>query len=335
MKIAIHHREGSFSDRWIKYCKKNNINYKIVNCYDNNIIDCLKDCNVLIWHHHHGLLKDFLLAKPLLFTLQQSGMVVFPDFNTNWHFDDKIGQKYLFEINNIPSVPTFIFYNKRNALNWIDKTAFPKVFKLRGGAGALNVKLINTKNDARKIINTAFGKGFKKIDKNLLLAERFKKYRLKQINTLTFCKYFIKDYLLTSKNYERESGYVYFQNFIPNNLSDIRIIVVGDKAFAIERMVRENDFRASGSGLIKYLNNDSIDMDVLKIAFDSASKINSQCAAFDFVYHNEMPLVVEVSYGFSTLAYDLCPGYWTSNLEWVSIQFIPQDWMIENLLNTL
>ena len=38
MKIAIHHRPGSFSDRWIEYCEKEGIEYKIVNCYDNDIV---------------------------------------------------------------------------------------------------------------------------------------------------------------------------------------------------------------------------------------------------------------------------------------------------------
>ena len=49
-----------------------------------------------------------------------------------------------------------------------------------------------------------------------------------------------------------EKGYIYFQEFIPDNDFDIRVIVIGDKAFAIKRMVRENDFRASGSGSILY-----------------------------------------------------------------------------------
>ena len=35
MKIAIHNRPGSFSDRWIEYCNKNHIDYKVVNAYDN------------------------------------------------------------------------------------------------------------------------------------------------------------------------------------------------------------------------------------------------------------------------------------------------------------
>ena len=53
MKIAIHHRSGSFSDQWIEYCKEKSIDYKIVNAYDSNIIEQVKDCDAFMWHHHH------------------------------------------------------------------------------------------------------------------------------------------------------------------------------------------------------------------------------------------------------------------------------------------
>ena len=39
MKIAIHNSKGSFSDRWIDYCQKNNIPFKIVNAYDSDIFE--------------------------------------------------------------------------------------------------------------------------------------------------------------------------------------------------------------------------------------------------------------------------------------------------------
>ena len=48
MKIAIHHRSGGFSDRWITYCQEEGIDYKIVNCYDSDIIEQLIDCDSLI-----------------------------------------------------------------------------------------------------------------------------------------------------------------------------------------------------------------------------------------------------------------------------------------------
>lgn len=95
MKIAIYHRVGSFSDRWIEYCQKNDIDYKLVNAFDNDIIQQVKDCDAFMWHHHHGQFKDVLTAKRILFALEQAGVKVFPNFNTGWHFDDKVAQKYL------------------------------------------------------------------------------------------------------------------------------------------------------------------------------------------------------------------------------------------------
>ena len=166
MKIAIHHtpKSQSFSERWVGYCKKNNIDYKIVNAYDTNIIEQVADCDAFMWHYHHNNYKDALFAKQLLFSLQQAGKRVFPDFNTGWHFDDKVGQKYLLEAIGAPLVPSYVFYTKKEALKWVETTEFPKVFKLRGGSGASNVKLAKTKRDAQRLIKRAFGKGFAQRD---------------------------------------------------------------------------------------------------------------------------------------------------------------------------
>lgn len=97
MKLAIHHRKGSFSDRWIDYCDSNHIEYKVVNAFDTDIMEQLIGYDALMWHHHHGKYEDVLAAKPILFALEQAGVQVFPDFSTGWHFDDKVGQKYLLE----------------------------------------------------------------------------------------------------------------------------------------------------------------------------------------------------------------------------------------------
>ena len=98
MKIAIHHHPGSFSNRWIKYCDENGIAYKIVDCYKYDIIQQLSECDALMWHFYHASPKDCLFAKQLLYSVQTLGKKVFPDFNTVWHFDDKVGQKYLLEL---------------------------------------------------------------------------------------------------------------------------------------------------------------------------------------------------------------------------------------------
>lgn len=336
MKIAIHHRNNSFSERWIAYCENNKIEYKLVNAFASDIIDQTKNCDVFMWHFHHAQFKDILTAKRILFALEQAGVKVFPNFNTGWHFDDKVAQKYLLEAIKAPLVPSYVFYDKNEAKQWASIIDYPKVFKLKGGAGSKNVLLVKSKKQCYKLINKAFGKGFTQSHRSNLIKDdllRFKKSR-NPINLLKIpARYFIKSKF--AKSQHKEKGYIYFQEFIPNNDSDIRVIIVADKAFALKRMVRENDFRASGSGNIIY-DKKQIDIRCIKVSFEVNRKIESQSIAFDYVFDKENnPLIVEISYGFSMSAYDVCPGYWTSDLQWHEEKFNPQAWMIEQIIEEL
>lgn len=337
MRIAIHHRVGSFSDRWIAYCEKKDIPYIIVNAFDSDIIEQVKDCNVFMWHHHHAQYKDVLTANRILFALEHAGIKVFPDFKTAWHFDDKVAQKYLLEAIDAPTVPSYVFYDKKEAYSWAVKTFYPKVFKLKGGAGASNVKLVKTQAEALKLINKAFGKGFSQLDRFNNLKERYNKYKSGQDTLLGVAKGVGRLAILTdfAKQQHPEKGYVYFQDFIPNNDFDIRVIVIGNKAFAIKRLVRANDFRASGSGNIVY-DHQEINEECLEIAFSTSKKAGLQCTAYDFIYDAEgRPIIIEISYGFSIEAYDSCPGYWDNHLNWYEGQFNPQEWMLYNLIKGL
>ena len=333
MKIAINNN-NSFSNYWIKYCEAKNIEFKLVNCYDNSIIQQLSDCDVLMWHHHHGNYKDILFAKQLLYSLEQSGKTVFPNFRTTWHFDDKVGQKYLLEAIGAPLVNSYVFYSKAEALDFIRSTSFPKVFKLRGGAGSANVKLVKSASQARGLVHKAFGRGFPVFDRMGYFKERFNKF-LNGKDTLLGALKGLGRLIIPLKDINmihREKGYVYFQDFIPDNTSDTRIIVIGDKAFAIKRMVRKNDFRASGSGSIVY-SKEEIDIRCLKIAFETSAKLQSQCMTYDFVFDQDnTPLIVEISYGFSPSGYVDCPGYWDADLKWYEGAFNPYGWMVELVL---
>lgn len=332
--IAIHNSTSGFHPQWIDYCQNNNISFKLVNCYDNNIIDQLKDCTALFWHQHHNGIKDRIVAKQILFALEHNNFKVFPDFKTAWHFDDKIAQKYLFEAAGVPMINTNVFFDKKEAIIWAKNANFPKVFKLRGGAGSQNVKLIHNKKQALKHISVAFGKGFSKYDAWSNLKERYRKYQLGFVSVNEIAKGILR--LFWKPKYARldsnESGYIYVQDFIPNNDSDIRVIVIDNKVFAIKRMVRENDFRASGSGVILY-NKEIFDIETIQLSLNISKKINTQCIAIDFVYNeNREPLVVEISFGFAVSAYFDCPGYWDENLNWIEGKFNPYGWMIESVL---
>jgi len=334
--IGIHHSTSGFSDRWIAYCEANHVEYKIVDCYRSDIIDQLKDCNSLMWHINHQNSKDVLFGRQLLYSIQAAGKTTFPDYNTVWHFDDKVGQKYLLEALGAPFVPTSVFYSKKDAFQWAENTTFPKVFKLRGGAGSANVRLAKTKQEALRLIKKAFGSGFSQYDRVGNLKERIRKYQLGKTDLFDVVKGFIRFVYPTRYSIiaGRERGYVYFQEFIPGNNYDIRVIVIGDKAFAIKRMVRKNDFRASGSGNIKY-EKDNFNDDMVKLSFSIAKSMKSQCVAFDYVSSEGKPLLVEISYGFVKDVYDPCVGYWDKNMNWYEGRFNPYAWMVDGLLKSV
>jgi glutathione synthase/RimK-type ligase-like ATP-grasp enzyme len=335
--IAIHNnlRNSSFQYRWVNYCKVNGIPYKLVNSFSNDIVKELEGCDIFMWHFHQYDVKDILMAKPLLYAIEQSGIKVFPDYKTAWHFDDKVGQKYLLEALEINLVKTYVFYDKKTVLDWIQKTTFPKVFKLRGGAGSQNVQLVHNASQAKKLTRKAFGKGFPAYDAWESIRERYRKWRLGKTNFFDVLKGFVR--LIKPPRYARvignEMNYLYFQEFVANNDSDIRIVIVNGKAFAIKRMNRENDFRASGSGFIIY-DKAAIDERFVKVSFEYQRKLKAQCLAYDYILDaNNQPLLIEISYGFANAGYDDCPGYWDEQLNWYEGAFNPYGWMVELMLN--
>jgi glutathione synthase/RimK-type ligase-like ATP-grasp enzyme len=336
MKIGIHQIKGSFSDRWIAYCNKQNIQWKPINCYSSTIIQDLADCDALMWPFYQNSPSDGLFAKQLIYSVEAAGKKVFPDFNTIWHFDDKIGQKYLLEAIDAPLVPTWIFYNKKEALDWVSNAYFPKVFKLRCGASSQNVKLVKSREHAIKIIHKAFKNGFPAYDPVSSILERWRLYRLSMTNFRDLLEGLAR--FIVPPPYAKvrgpERGYVYMQEFISGNDSDIRVVVIGDKAFAIKRLVRKGDFRASGSGTILY-NKELISEETVKLAFTMSGKLKAQCAAYDFVYHGKNSLVTEISYGFSSVGYDPCPGYWDKELNWHEGKFNPYGWMVDDLIKSV
>ncbi len=335
MKIAIHSRIGSFSEIWISFCEENNISYKIVNCYDSDIISQLEDCDGLMWHWDLNDYKAALFVRQLTYSIEKIGKKIFPDLKTSWHYEDKVGQKYLMESIDAPMVKTYVFYSKIDALKWLDKTTFPKVFKLRNGAGSSNVQLVKNKSKAKRLINKAFGKGFPSISpfgrfkERLYILNRDRDLRGLILLIGGLARFFIPTNV--EKYSSSEKGYIYFQDFLSNNDFDTRLVVVGDKCFGMIRYCRKGDFRASGSGLKDY-NHELINTDCVKIAFDISRKLKTQSAAFDFIQQDGTFKVIEISYTFVTENF---PGYWDANIEWHDGEICPQKSMIEDFIVNL
>jgi glutathione synthase/RimK-type ligase-like ATP-grasp enzyme len=337
--LAIYEKGDNYTARWISYCIQNSIKYLPVDLYDSDLIQKLKqnDVKIFLCHFPHNEYRSLLAARSILLSLELAGIQVFPNHNSNWHFDDKIAQKYLFESLGLPHAPMHLFYDKASAQKWFDEKKLPLVFKLKSGAGSSNVILIKTKSEYSYYLRKMFGTGIKPLRPIISdFAVKFKKSQransweknLKKIPAV------IRRLKFQNSFMGNEKGYFLLQDFMPGNQFDTRVAIINDKAFGFRRMVRKNDFRASGSGDIDF-NPGAIDLKAVKIAFEAAKKIGSQSMAFDFIYDKEKnPVIVEISYGFASFAIGKCPGYWDENLKFTEGSFLPEDLIIRDMLTT-
>lgn len=338
MNLAIHHRVGSFSDRWVAYCEEQCIPFKLVDCFATDIIEQLAGIDALMWHWHQADPSEMLFAKELTQVISRMGVRVFPDVDTCWHYDDKVAQKYLFEALKMPLVPSYVFYSEGDAVEWANQVSYPKVFKLRGGAGSVNVQLVRNRAQALRLIRQAFGRGFPSISRKAILEDRVRQFKqkknLKGLLEIVKC---LGRFILPSAKERfgsRQVGYAYFQEFIPENDHDTRLVVVGQRCFGLRRYCRKGDFRASGSGDFSYAL-DLFPPDMVALAFQLAQQLKMQSVAFDFVVSEGANLLVEVSYCYSMgPAYDNCPGYWDPECNWHQKPVDPQRFIIEDFFKS-
>jgi len=338
--LAIHLRENSFSDRWIQYCEKHGIDYITIDIFDTNIITQLQKNHVdcLLVHINQTDYRTALISRSILLSIENMGIKVFPNQKTFWHYDDKLSQKYLFESRQIPHAPMHVFYNRDDAYDWLSTASFPLVFKLRGGAGSSNVILIRNYKEANRYVRKMFGKGIKPVRsithdyKTKLKIHKEKKDFFKAIkrSPQTFHQFNVM-----KAGIPVQKGYILFQEFMPGNKYDIRVTIIGKRAFIFKRLVRENDFRASGSGNIDYVIHE-IEKEAIVLAFDSAEKIGAQSIAFDIVYDKTGCLkIIEMSYVYISEPVYNCGGYWDSTLKFHNGPVWPEDAIIEDLLRKI
>ncbi|MCP9613005.1 ATP-grasp domain-containing protein [Coprobacter tertius] len=342
MKVAIHNGRGkrySWDIAWVQYCKENKIPYIVVDCYSSNIIEELKknDVTHLMWAFSLALPKDLLMARNVLFSAEKMGIRVFPDFNTSWHFDDKVSQKYLLEAVDAPVVPSWAFYEEKEALEWLQSAQYPLVAKLRRGAGSYNVRLIRNYGQAKRYCRKMFHKGV--LPTPGYLADGKNKLKVAYrggisgiINRIKKAPTFFRQIRYGRNLFPKEKGYVYFQQFIPGNTHDLRIAVVNGRVWGFHRKVRDNDFRASGSGIIDYEM--EIPSHIVKKSLEVARKLGTQSVAFDYVKDvSGNYYIVEISYGYVGQAIYDCKGYWDSDLNFHKGHFYPESLILEDLIS--
>ena len=106
------------------------ISYAIIDMESDQFIQNIKNIDVVLWNPGYmGLRLSGHLKEKIFFAEKVLGKLVFPNYDTIWHFESKVAQQLLFEEFNIRHPITKISFNYDNAKTLINKTELPIVLK--------------------------------------------------------------------------------------------------------------------------------------------------------------------------------------------------------------
>ena len=305
-----------------------------MNINDPDFWEKVKDLDLFIYRY--SVFDDTKQIAETILPIIESHykIMVIPQQNCCWQYDDKIKEYYLSMCYDLPMVQSWIFWDRKKAIAWSKTANYPLVFKLKGGASSTNVMMVKDKLEAKNLIIKMFSSGIYSNKLPLFKSTRHLDFNIKNWirNRLRFVYKTMKrkDYNLF---WQVNKNYVFFQKYLPNNKFDTRVTLLGDRAFAFRRFNRTGDFRSSGSGQKDYCS-DKIDPEIIKTAFKIGSKLKFQSMAFDFLYNEEhKPEFCEMSYTFPDRTIHELPGYWDPELNFHPGQFWPQYLMLKDILN--
>lgn len=270
----------AYSPKYERFLKNNRVRYEFYDITAHDWMERAKQFDVIIWHTASDPVTQSCAESKIYVLDKLMGKVCLPSFDEIWSYENKINAHYLYQFHNLPEIPTFVTFDKKDALAFARETAYPVISKLTTGSAAHGVEKINSERECVRLIDNVFS------------ATGRKTY-------WPFC---------------RQKGYVYFQQFIEDATFDLRIIVIGNKLLGYYRLPKKGDFRASGAGI--YEKKD-IPEAALDLAYRVKEAFKSRCLATDLLYsekrHQYYIIESSVFIGVDTceqLVVDGVPGYY-------------------------
>lgn len=328
MKILINHdparpvHTAAWTLEWCEICEKNKIPYDMLDIMQEHEIEKLREYDAILWHFGNYNYAHMLEARNILNVAERMGLKVFPNSAESWHFDDKVAEMYALQAVGAPIPMSQVHYNMKSVKKAIaaGEIQFPIVAKLRTGSGSHNVKLIKSRGQLLRYARRMFGRGYNpapslvyKTSSNIRSAYNWETFKSKFRRIPEFLRT-----LSNAKKFPREKGYVYLQEFIPNDNFDMKVMVLGDKCTGFYRPVRSHDFRASGGGAFVDDPRAVFTEQIVKSAFSAADALGMRCVGFDYVLDKRTGegKIIEMSYG---CGHEVggAGGYFDRDFNWV------------------
>lgn len=239
-------------------------------------------------------------VEDIIYDLEQRELYVIPKYSYLKAHNNKVSIELLRSRSGIEEIQTIkskVFGTRDELIQVISQLKYPVVIKTASGAMSKGVSLASDKNELiHKSKKIAASKSFFHDVKEHLRGIKYKAL------------------------YKKES--FYRSKFITQNLisgldNDWKVLVYGDTCFALYRGVRDNDFRASGSG--KFVFKTELPEGMLDYAWNIRKKFNVPHISLDIAFDGEKFHLIEFQFiNFGTTTLEKSPHKWQKQKEkWV------------------
>jgi glutathione synthase/RimK-type ligase-like ATP-grasp enzyme len=236
--------------RWTRYCRffeHNSFHYEIYNLHAHDWLEHAEKYDVIVGipscesYHLQEMQRKYYVLEAFL------GKTCYPNTGHALLYEDKSLEAYISKAFGLPFVNTYISHDKQDAMRLVETLAYPVVSKIVPASGSLGVELVRSRQDARRIVDQAFSRNGRKT------------------HVLHF----------------RQKNFVYFQDYVPSDGYDIRVMVIGNRAFGFYRKAPQGDFRASGMDLVEKRE---LPADAIKIAWAVNKAVRSPMLVVDMLH---------------------------------------------------
>lgn len=247
----------------------------------------MPDEGVAFMHMHYHPQVRAMHKRCMQVMSMNPKLTLIPDYRMSVMYDDKAEQaRQLAKW--LPR--TYLFWTPNGARNWLERHAkFPFVSKTSEGSSSANVRLIETLDQAKLEVRQAFSDiGIK-------------------------CKYG-----------QKQIGYLLWQDFIPDNAGDFRIVAIGNKRIMMRRDNRGERAVTTGPGQITPIRTlTDASLAALEFAHDFFTDERIKWGCVDVLYDKEREkhFALECTVGWTMHSYNDCAffkwdasaGAWTQD----------------------
>lgn len=274
--------------------------YDVSEVINNQLFKQIKDCYIWYCSSQNQEYKSYI--DDALYYLSLNNTLI-PRYEIFRAHDNKGFQELLRAQIGLDELSCLYLASEQELEKYADRIHYPVVVKKVNGAASMGVFLARSKAEISRLIKKMNQAKFQ--DRILYQAKKLaKKYLFRQ----KYDEGFYQDSTLL--------GRYILQEFVPQLSEDWKLNVFGDKYYVLNRKVRPNDFRASGSGLFKGLDPPP---GLLEYAEQIFKKIDLPFASFDICFDGKRYILLE----YQGTHFGPCPLWYTDHYyarqgdEWV------------------